>query len=85
MVRAGRDPRTRLAGLATAAAEHPFGRGGGGACPAAARARFHAWLQWLADEQLAAAQEAARAAGMRIGIIGDLAVGAHPGGADAWA
>jgi len=49
------------------------------------QALFHAWLQWLADGQLAAAQEAARAAGMRIGIIRDLAVGCHPGGADAWA
>jgi 4-alpha-glucanotransferase len=46
---------------------------------------FHTWLQWLADEQLAAAQRAAQGAGMEIGIIGDLAVGAHPGGADAWA
>jgi 4-alpha-glucanotransferase len=46
---------------------------------------FHAWLQWLADEQRAAAQHAARAAGMQIGIIHDLAVGAHPGGADSWA
>ena len=51
----------------------------------AGQAEFHAWLQWLADGQLAAAQEAARAAGMRTGIITDLAVGAHPGGADAWA
>ena len=51
----------------------------------AGQARFHAWLQWLADDQLAAAQQAARAAGMGIGIIRDLAVGAHPGGADAWA
>jgi 4-alpha-glucanotransferase len=50
-----------------------------------ARVKFHAWLQWLADEQRAAAQAAARAAGMRIGIVADLAVGAHPGGADAWA
>jgi 4-alpha-glucanotransferase len=50
-----------------------------------ARVKFHAWLQWLADEQRAAAQAAARAAGMRIGIVTDLAVGAHPGGADAWA
>ena len=49
------------------------------------RARFHAWLQWIADEQRAAAQATARAAGMRIGVIADLAVGAHPGGADAWA
>jgi 4-alpha-glucanotransferase len=46
---------------------------------------FHAWLQWLAAEQLAAAQQAARRAGMSIGVITDLAVGAHPGGADAWA
>jgi 4-alpha-glucanotransferase len=50
-----------------------------------ARAEFHAWLQWAARGQLAAAQAAARAAGMSIGVIGDLAVGAHPGGADAWA
>jgi 4-alpha-glucanotransferase len=48
-------------------------------------AGFHAWLQWLADEQMAAAQQGARAAGMDTGIIADLAVGAHPGGADAWA
>src|SRR5258707_1549808 len=45
---------------------------------------FYAWLQWLADGQLAAAQDAARAAGMDIGIIQDLAVGASPAGADAW-
>jgi 4-alpha-glucanotransferase len=49
------------------------------------RERFHAWLQWLADGQRAAAQAAARAAGMRVGVVADLAVGAHPGGADAWA
>lgn len=51
----------------------------------ASRAGFHAWLQWLLDEQLAQAHRAARAAGMSIGLIGDLAVGVHPGGADAWA
>ncbi|HYB49346.1 MAG TPA: 4-alpha-glucanotransferase [Streptosporangiaceae bacterium] len=49
------------------------------------RVDFHAWLQWLAAEQSAAAQLAARHAGMTIGVINDLAVGAHPGGADAWA
>jgi len=48
-------------------------------------ADFHAWLQWLADDQLAAAQAAARDAGMDIGIIQDLAVGASPAGADVWA
>jgi 4-alpha-glucanotransferase len=47
--------------------------------------QFHAWLQWLVDEQLAAAQQAARDAGLAHGIIHDLAVGVHPGGADAWA
>ncbi|HWG15938.1 MAG TPA: 4-alpha-glucanotransferase [Streptosporangiaceae bacterium] len=47
-------------------------------------ADFHAWLQWLASGQLAAAQEAAQAAGMDIGVIQDLAVGASPAGADAW-
>jgi len=50
-----------------------------------AAAEFHTWLQWVADEQLAAAQQAATEAGMAIGVIHDLAVGAHPGGADAWA
>ena len=49
------------------------------------RVDFHAWLQWLTAEQAAAAQRAARRAGMSIGVIADLAVGAHPGGADAWA
>jgi 4-alpha-glucanotransferase len=51
----------------------------------AALADFHIWVQWLVAAQLAAAQAAARAAGMAIGIIADLAIGAHPGGADAWA
>jgi 4-alpha-glucanotransferase len=50
-----------------------------------AAADFHAWLQWQADQQLGAAQQAATTAGMRYGIIHDLAVGVHPGGADAWA
>ncbi|KRE78542.1 4-alpha-glucanotransferase [Arthrobacter sp. Soil763] len=48
------------------------------------RIEFHRWLQWLCDEQLAAAQQAALDAGMRIGIVHDLAVGVKPGGADAW-
>ncbi|MGD0604811.1 MAG: 4-alpha-glucanotransferase [Streptosporangiaceae bacterium] len=49
------------------------------------RVEFHAWVQWLVAEQAAAAQRAARQAGMGIGVIADLAVGTHPGGADAWA
>jgi len=51
----------------------------------AERVEFHAWVQWLVTEQAAAAQQAARQAGMRVGVIADLAVGVHPGGADAWA
>ncbi len=51
----------------------------------AAAAEFHSWLQWQAAQQLATAQQAAKAAGMAYGIIHDLAVGVHPGGADAWA
>jgi len=46
---------------------------------------FHVWLQWLAAAQAGAAQRAARRSGMSIGVISDLAVGSHPGGADAWA
>jgi 4-alpha-glucanotransferase len=46
---------------------------------------FHRWLQWLLDEQLTAAQTAAREAGMSLGIVHDLAVGVHPNGADSWA
>ena len=51
----------------------------------AVQAEFHMWLQWLVADQVAAAQAAAREAGMAIGIIADLAIGASPGGADAWA
>ncbi|RKT11011.1 4-alpha-glucanotransferase [Streptomyces sp. 1114.5] len=51
----------------------------------AERVEFHRWLAWQVDQQLAAAQRAAREAGMPVGLIHDLAVGAHPDGADAWA
>ncbi|MGW0578066.1 4-alpha-glucanotransferase [Streptomyces sp. NPDC002920] len=49
------------------------------------RVDFHSRLAWLTDTQLTAAQRVAREAGMGIGIVHDLAVGVHPGGADAWA
>ena len=49
------------------------------------RVEFYEWLQWIADEQKATAQRVAKDAGMRIGIMHDLAVGVHPEGADAWA
>ncbi|WP_078588602.1 4-alpha-glucanotransferase [Streptomyces pyridomyceticus] len=51
----------------------------------AERVEFHRWLAWQVDQQLAHAQRAAREAGMPVGLIHDLAVGAHPDGADAWA
>uniref|UniRef100_UPI0019D537F4 4-alpha-glucanotransferase n=1 Tax=Dietzia sp. SLG310A2-38A2 TaxID=1630643 RepID=UPI0019D537F4 len=47
--------------------------------------RFHQWLQWHVAQQRAGAQRAALSAGMRLGILHDLAVGVHPTGADAWA
>ncbi|MEV4742070.1 4-alpha-glucanotransferase [Streptomyces sp. NPDC049555] len=49
------------------------------------RVDFHCWLAWLTDRQLAAAQRTAREAGMRIGLVHDLAVGVHPTGSDTWA
>ncbi|MGW3263431.1 4-alpha-glucanotransferase [Streptomyces sp. NPDC001056] len=51
----------------------------------AAEVEFHRWLAWLVDGQLADAQAAAEEAGMAIGVVHDLAVGVHPGGAEAWA
>jgi 4-alpha-glucanotransferase len=43
----------------------------------AQRIRFHSWLQWQLDRQLAAA-------GGEIGLVQDLPIGLDPGGADAW-
>lgn len=45
------------------------------------RVAFHAWCQWLLDVQL---DRAARG-GAGVDLIGDLAVGFDPSGADAWA
>ncbi|PIL13606.1 hypothetical protein P775_26970, partial [Puniceibacterium antarcticum] len=50
----------------------------------APRIRFHAWLQWLAEDQLGQAARAAREAGMALGLYLDLAVGTHPHGAETW-
>ena len=41
------------------------------------RVAFHAWVQWLADGQLAAASEGLRR-------VADMPVGVDPGGFDAW-
>jgi 4-alpha-glucanotransferase len=45
---------------------------------------FYRWLQWVLDEQLDAAQAAARRAGMVLGVVHDLAVGVQSSGADSW-
>jgi (1->4)-alpha-D-glucan 1-alpha-D-glucosylmutase len=45
---------------------------------------FRRWLQWIAVDQLAAAEDRARRAGMRLGVYRDLAVGANAGGAETW-
>jgi 4-alpha-glucanotransferase len=41
------------------------------------RIRFHQWVQWLLDRQLAAASS-------DVAVVQDLAVGVDPAGADAW-
>ncbi len=43
----------------------------------AERVKFHAWLQWLLNDQL-------NAAAKEISLIQDLAIGVDPAGADAW-
>jgi 4-alpha-glucanotransferase len=48
------------------------------------RLEYLAWLQWLADAQLATASDAAQQAGMAVGLYRDLAVGANRAGAETW-
>ncbi|NHN85348.1 4-alpha-glucanotransferase [Acetobacter musti] len=45
---------------------------------------FHQFLQWLASRSLQAANTDAVKAGMKIGLIGDLAVGVDPAGSECW-
>jgi len=45
---------------------------------------FHLFAQWRAAKALEDAQQTAKAAGMEIGLIADLAVGIDPNGSDAW-
>jgi 4-alpha-glucanotransferase len=51
----------------------------------ASQVAYHAWLQWLADRQIGAAQAAVKNAGMGLGLYLDIAVGVRSGGADIWA
>ena len=46
--------------------------------------QFQAWMQNLADQQLADADASARRDGLSLGFYRDLAVGAAPDGAEAW-
>jgi 4-alpha-glucanotransferase len=46
--------------------------------------QFFNWLQWVADQQLLAASEAATAAGMKIGLYRDLAIGCDRTGCETW-
>lgn len=58
----------------------PHGRGvRAAAAELADRVAFHAWVQWLLDEQLAAAAKG------DVNLFADLPVGFDPGGFDAWA
>jgi 4-alpha-glucanotransferase len=45
---------------------------------------FFNWLQWIADQQLFAASEAAAAGGMEVGLYRDLAVGCDRTGCETW-
>ncbi|MFQ3623292.1 MAG: 4-alpha-glucanotransferase, partial [Acetobacteraceae bacterium] len=54
------------------------------ACEHADEVAFHEFVQFLADASLAETQRRLRAAGMAIGLITDLAVGADPAGSQAW-
>lgn len=49
---------------------------------ALAQADFHLWLQWLAQQQLDACQQAALDGGMVLGLIRDLAVGSSIDGTE---
>ena len=50
----------------------------------AERVRFFEWLQWNCEHQVSLAQQAAKNAGMSLGLIQDLAVGVSAAGADTW-
>jgi 4-alpha-glucanotransferase len=45
---------------------------------------FYRWMEWIATQQLDEAQRQAEHAGMRIGVMSDMAVGVHPQGAEVW-
>ena len=50
----------------------------------AAEVEFHAFAQWLGQRGLQQVQQRARQAGMGIGLIADIAIGADPSGSFGW-
>jgi glycogen debranching enzyme GlgX/4-alpha-glucanotransferase len=48
------------------------------------RVRFHQYLQYLCDSQFGAAAAEAKSAGLGLGLMRDLAIGAAPDGAEVW-
>ena len=56
------------------ASHNPFGDG------YSSDPRFHAFLQWLTRDQLEGCQSFAKACGLRVGLMGDMPVGATGGG-----
>ncbi len=78
--RGGEDWRRWPAGLREA--DHPDVAAFARAHPLSVR--FHAWLQFVADRQFAAAAATARDGGLSLGYYRDLAIGTAPAGAEAW-
>lgn len=46
--------------------------------------RFHQYMQWIADAQVAAIAQRTKALGMSLGLYHDLALGSSRSGSDAW-
>ncbi|NHO34016.1 4-alpha-glucanotransferase [Acetobacter sp. LMG 1636] len=53
-------------------------------CDMAVEIGFHKFLQWIAARSLQSANIESRKGGMKIGLIGDLAVGVDPAGSECW-
>ncbi|MCL1907145.1 MAG: 4-alpha-glucanotransferase [Propionibacteriaceae bacterium] len=49
------------------------------------RLRFHMWLQWVAHQQARGAHKMAQRAGMKVGVLCDLAVGVSQASEEVWA
>ena len=47
--------------------------------------RFYLFLQWVADQQMAEAEQLAKGLGMKVGLYRDLAVGVSEGSCEIWA